>query len=181
MREVWRSLKGIVKFGEYYEVSNLGNIRSIDREIIMRNGVKRFYKSHLLKHKKNNRDYSIVIFNKNDEQITYLVHRLVALAFIPNPDNLPEVNHKDGNKDNNCVDNLEWVSSKENANHARKNGLINQHGQNSVNSKLSDEEAIKIRDLWFTGNYTQRELAEMFNVAQTTISRIVRRRVYKHL
>jgi formate dehydrogenase assembly factor FdhD len=71
--------------------------------------------------------YKSVVMTINGKQYTALVHRLVAQAFIPNPKNLPQVNHKDGNKSNNRVENLEWCTPKENAQHALRTGLIRKH------------------------------------------------------
>lgn len=87
-----------------YEISNLGNIKSL------RSG-------KLMKKTKNNDGYEAVSLTKNGKSRGYFVHRLVALTFIPNPDNLPEVNHKDECRDNNVVDNLEWCTKKYNRNY----------------------------------------------------------------
>lgn len=75
----------------------------------------------------DHRGYERVCLFKKDRRRRYRVHRLVAITFIPNPDNLPQVNHKDGNKRNNCVDNLEWVTNEENMKHSRANGLHDGH------------------------------------------------------
>ena len=85
---------------------------------------------------KNSGGYFVVNVNVNGKHTTGLVHRLVASAFVPNPNNKPEVNHIDGNKENNCADNLEWVTAKENIAHARKTGLMGE----------SDEHLAKLND-----------------------------------
>ena len=71
-----------------------------------------------------NKKYTVVTYTESGKQTSYYVHRLVAEAFIPNPDDKPQVNHKDGNPSNNNVENLEWVTSKENVAHAYEIGLI---------------------------------------------------------
>ena len=102
MTEVWCPIKG---YEGLYEVSDKGMVRSL-----------KFWKERIMKPGSDKNGYLIVNLCKNGEKKMYLVHRLVALAFIPNPDNLPQVNHKDEDKENNSVHNLEWCSSKYNAN-----------------------------------------------------------------
>lgn len=122
MEEIWKDIKS---YEGLYQVSNLGRIKSLKK--IRRNG-KGFYvqeeKLKTLQLWKEEGYYSIVLY-KNDGGRTYHIHRLVAQAFIPNPENLPQVNHKDGNKSNNSVENLEWVTCSENVKHAYKKHLIN--------------------------------------------------------
>jgi hypothetical protein len=118
-----------------------------------------------LKGKVTKEGYRMVVFNVDKKKIYKNVHRLVAEAFIPNSLNLPEVNHIDGNKLNNHVDNLEWVTSKENQIHARD--VL------GANCKINMETANKIRELYSTGDYSHRELAKMFNIGKTQIGSIV--------
>ena len=105
--EAW---KPVVGYEKIYEVSNLGNIRRV-----LPNNKYRYRKNHY-----GNRKYYEVILSKDNKIKLCLVHRLVAAAFIPNPDGLPQVNHKDGNRLNNKVENLEWCSAKENQLHSRR-------------------------------------------------------------
>ena len=101
--EQWKPIEG---FEGVYEVSSWGNIRNAKEE-------------HL-KVYKNFKGYLRVDLFKNGKRFHKRVNRLVAEAFIPNPDNLPQVNHKDGNKENNSFTNLEWVTDEENKAHRRK-------------------------------------------------------------
>lgn len=103
MEEVWKEIKN---FEGYYEISNLGNIRSLTR--INTNG--RCLKGRLRKPYKGWDGHLRVRLSKGNKLTDCLVHRLVALAFIPNPNNLPQINHKDENPHNNCVENLEWCT-----------------------------------------------------------------------
>ena len=96
----------------------------------------------------------------------YSVHRLVAQAFLENPLNLPQVNHKDGNKSNNNVENLEWCTNQTNKDHAVKNQLIS--------SKITYDKAEEIREKYSTGNYTYQELGEMYDLSYSMIGYIVR-------
>lgn len=103
------------------------------------------------------------------------IHRLVALAFIENKDNLPEVNHIDGDKKNNCVTNLEWVSGKENIKKSFEIGLHpSAKGENNANSKLTKAQVEKIKELFSEGDFTRAELSRRFNVSWTMINFIVK-------
>lgn len=104
------------------------------------------------------------------------VHRLVATKYIPNPDNLPQVNHKDGNKHNNCVDNLEWVTNQQNRNHAMEEGL-HTIGEKCSWSKLTKEQVEFIRK---HKEITSPELSKIFNVAASTIRAIRQGRSWKY-
>lgn len=99
-------------YGEQYQVSNTG---------LVRNKIT----GKILKQQKDGKGYLRVSLSKNNVQVTVKVHRAVAFAFIPNPDGLPQVNHKDTNKQNNEVTNLEWISNYDNMQHAVRNGLTN--------------------------------------------------------
>ena len=100
MEEIWKDIEGSE---ELYQVSNMGRVKSLRKNIILKNQRARGYERVILCIKNSPKNYS--------------VHRLVATAFVPNPDNLPQVNHKDENKLNNCVDNLEWCTPKYNINY----------------------------------------------------------------
>lgn len=107
--EIWRAIagtKGLI------EVSNEGRVRSLLRG-----------EPRVLKTQTDNKGYHRLRITIEREKTSYKIHREVAKAFIPNPENLPQVNHKDGNKSNNAVDNLEWISNRDNAHHAIENGL----------------------------------------------------------
>lgn len=107
---------------------------------VFKNGMVRGVSGRLLRIHKNKNGYIQVNTWNNNKQKTFLVHRLVASAFIPNQDNLPEVNHIDGNKQNNNVTNLEWCTRSENIKHGINNGLIpspwkNKKGKDHIRSK----------------------------------------------
>lgn len=117
MEEIWKKIPN----HEYYEVSNLGSVRSIDRVVIEKSGKKRLCKGRILKLRDNGQGYKKLVYKDALSGEEY-VHRLVARLFIPNPMNKPCVNHIDNNPSNNSVKNLEWVTKQENTNWMIKQG-----------------------------------------------------------
>ena len=109
-KEIWKDIKG---YEGVYQVSNFGRIKSIVK-----------YKKLMLSSENENGYLRVCLIDKNKKKRTILIHRLVAKTFIPNPKNKEQVNHIDGNKYNNCVENLEWCTQSENMQHAFKNNLI---------------------------------------------------------
>lgn len=118
VKEIWKPIKG---YEGCYEVSNLGNVKSIDRWVIYKNGIKHYHKGKMLKPTTSHSGYLKVILYKNRKPKNRKVHRLVVEAFIPNSNNLPEVNHKDENKLNNKIDNLERCTREYNNNYGTRN------------------------------------------------------------
>ena len=129
MKEVWKDIDFIDGFEGLYQVSNLGRVKSLGRIVLYPNSCynktnKGVYRpERILKHK-TKRYAGITISNGKNKKYQN-IHRLVALAFIPNPNNKPCVNHIDGDKQNNCVSNLEWNNWDENIKHAWETGLTN--------------------------------------------------------
>lgn len=122
-KEEWRPIDKYPGF----EVSNTGKIRSIDRTIIQKsnggNSYKRLVKGHIIPLQVDHGGYKVCCICINNKNINLKIHRIVAQVFIQNPDNLPEVNHIDGDKTNNSVDNLEWCTPSHNQLHAVHTGL----------------------------------------------------------
>lgn len=132
MIEIWRDIPG---YEGKYQVSNTGEIRSL-----------KFGKIKILKQYTDKCGYNFLILSENGKRKNYFVHRSVAMTFIPNPNNLPQVNHKDENKANNCVDNLEWCSRKYNMNYGTRNERASKRmcGENNPNyGKTFSEETKK--------------------------------------
>jgi hypothetical protein len=118
MSEIWKPIEG---YEGYYEVSNLGRVRSVDRQIINNNRITNL-KGQVLRTHSAAYGYLYVTLTKESVAKHFSVHRLVAKTFIPNPNELPQVNHKDWDTTNNVVENLEWCDAKYNNSH-RSNSL----------------------------------------------------------
>lgn len=131
--EIWKDIENFSK----YQVSNLGNVKSKDRYTKAKDDEIIHRKEFLLKEFINKKGYKqVTLYDDNGKPKTMRVHKLVALAFIENKNNLPQINHIDGNKLNNEVSNLEWISNYDNMQHAIKNGLIDQELRKENMSKL---------------------------------------------
>lgn len=117
MEEIW---KPIIGYENLYEVSSKGRVKSIARVINRKNGRKQFVKEKLIAPANNGKGYYRVRLAKNGKNTAYALHRLVASSFIPNPKELPEINHKDEDKSNNIVENLEWCDRAYNMNYGTR-------------------------------------------------------------
>lgn len=138
-----------------YEITKDGKI------ISLKHNKKREIKGYIDKY-----GYRRVLIYVNGKRKKYFVHRLVAEKYIPNPDNLPQVNHKDGDKLNNCVDNLEWVTPKENIEHAINKGFRKANNTTVLNVNQVKE----IKKLFETKS--MKEIAEMYDVSLSCIKHI---------
>lgn len=152
--EIWKPIKE----NPVYLVSNLGRVKTIDHPIWCKvNNSYSIRKGHLCKlTNKNSKHYWRVGIQIDNQQKHFAVHRLVAEAFIPNPNNLPQVNHIDGNKDNNTVTNLEWCTNIYNMNHSIEHGFIHSEEEREKQSnechlrKLTNEQVVFIKQLYST-------------------------------
>ncbi len=159
-----------------YQVSSLGRVRSLSRFRRGRGGHPVRVNARLLKQAVAGAGYSTVCLGAGS---SVMVHRLVAIAFIPNPDGMPEVNHKDGNKKNNRVGNLEWVSHAGNGRHAAKNGLLaigSRHGQ----SVLIEAQIPVIRQR-VAGGESIRSVARELSVGSETVRAVITGRTWGHV
>lgn len=163
MREVFEDLKG---YEELYQISDQGRVFSKRRL----SGNRIIYGRELYNYVTED-GYLKVNLCKNGVSKRFYVHRLVASQFIPNLLSLPQVNHKDGNKLNNQVSNLEWCTKKENQDHAVKCNLM-QHGESRPSSKLTEKDVIEIYKL--KGVLKASLIAERYKVSKNTINVILR-------
>lgn len=176
--EIFKDVKG---YEGLYKVSNLGKVISLKRKI--NNGSSyRLSKDYVMKSYDNGWGYLRVCLRNNNKQKFYLIHRLIAEHFIPNPNNFNVVNHIDGNKKNNKISNLEWCDHSHNNKHAFRTGLINSlKGEKHPRSKLNEKQVIEIKKLLSEGLLTQREIAKKFNIHPNTINGIYKNQIWRHL
>lgn len=171
--EKWEKIKNYEK---YYEISNLGRIKSLERKV-------RNNKGFVIKPEKiliprvHTGNYLTICLTVNRKSNYFYIHRLVAEHFIENIKNKKEVNHKDGNKQNNKVTNLEWSTRKENIDHSVQNKL-HCFGEKAGTSKLKAYQVIEIRA---NQQMSLEEKAIKFNVSKATISRILNKKIWKHI
>ena len=172
--EIW---KDVQEFKGILQVSNKGRVRTLDRVCKAKNGGTQISKGMLRKATKDKQGYLKVVLTVNGSIYARRVHRLVATEFISNPMNKPEVNHIDGVKDNNEVNNLEWVTAKENVRHAHANNLIKPFkrrklkGHDNPSSRFTESQIEEVKRMRFNGS-VYREIAEKFDVSIPTIRNI---------
>lgn len=163
--EIW---KDVIGYEDTYEVSNFGNVRR---------------KSCNLKQFSNIDGYKVLSLSKNGETKTQLVHRLMLKAFVPNLENKEQVNHIDCDKQNNNLENLEWVTPEENIKHAVENDRQrDQNGENNNMSKLTEKDVLFIRRLLEEGITTYKIHKEYYpHLHQQTIYAIKQRRLWNNI
>lgn len=167
--EIW---KDIPEYEGLYQVSNMGRVKSIPR--------KGKVTETIFKPATNRYGYQVICLRKNNIQKTRLIHRLVALSFIGIPPDKTEVNHINGNKADNHVENLEYCTARENMLHSYTLGRLSVRGERNGLAKLSPMQVQEIRILHASGN-SLRQIALMYNVSKPTISDIISKRCWKHI
>lgn len=164
--EIW---KKIIGFEKQYEISSIGNLRSIDRLVDHYRGGKRLYKGSIKNTRLNDKGYYRCNLKKDGKRYDFTIHRLVAIAFLDKDENKEIINHINGIKSDNRIENLEWCTTSENVIHAVKERLIK--------TKLTDIQVLEI----LNSNLSNRKLAKIYGVNSTIIWRIKNRKAYKHL
>lgn len=177
--------KDIPAYNGLYQASNTGSIRGLDR-IVFRNGTDHLRKGDIMSQIKNSFGYMTVQLTMDGKRKILLTHRLIAAAFIPNPKNKPQVNHKDGNKTNNHISNLEWCTASENVIHANETGLADfkknrkvYSGEECGASILTEKQVLEIRSKYKPHVYLLSMLAKEYNVTTGTIHSIITKRTWK--
>lgn len=166
--EIWKN------YIHTYDVSNLGRLRNHKTGRILK--VRPISKS-------NGRLGTVVTLGSKKKSKMIVVHRAVAEMFIPNPENKPEVNHKDGNKTNNMVDNLEWVNGKENKDHAIRTGLVDNNGERNGQAKLTVDDVLYIKNniIPNSRDFGCGAMARRFGVSKTLIIGILQGKYWKNI
>lgn len=168
MEELWKDVKG---FEGLYQVSNLGNVKRLISQ--------RVFAERLIGRTIDRYGYVKRVLSKDGKNNHFTEHRLVAIAFIDNPDNKATVNHINGIKTDNRVENLEWNTIIENHQHAIDNGLKDQKGIKHHKCKLTEEQVLEIREIGFS--QTRMSLSKKYGVSRTNILGIIRGKFWKHI
>lgn len=184
MKEVWLDVIGLESTNE---VSNLGNVRLKDR-VVKRwakgklSGQETFVRKGCLRTLGTGADgyYRLCVNKEGSRRTTIKVHRWVAEAFIPNPENKPQVNHINGVKTDNRVENLEWCTASDNIKHSFSLGLSCNKGENHPSSTLKEVDVMNIRLLGGEG-VSRITLSTTYKVSLTQIGRILNRKSWSHL
>lgn len=164
--------KLIEGFEERYTVNTNGEVFSLS----YRNSRKKKRMCEQL----NMYGYSIVQLTNKNGRRPYKVHRLVAKTFIPNPKNKPTVNHINGNKEDNRVENLEWATIAENQKHAYRTGIKNTSGENNGNSKYTKHQIRKLKTMHKEG-YSYSEISRACNISKKYVQQIIREKRWPHI
>lgn len=180
--EIW---KDVVGFENIYLISNLGNVKSLARKVakIQPNGDIYIHqiKDHILKGEIGKDGYKKVLLgNGINYKKHFFIHRLIAEAFISKVEGKNIINHIDGNKANNKINNLEWCTYSENNKHAYDTGL-NPKGENHGMNKFSKKTILEIRKIYVNGSreFGSRSLARKFKMSKTNVLHIVNNKIWK--
>lgn len=169
MREIW---KDVIGFEGKYQISNFGRIKSLNYN--------NTHKEKIMKLSLDKYGYTKLSIAKNNKDYSKTIHRLVAQAFIPNPENKSQINHKNGVKTDNRVENLEWCTVSENHKHAFKNKLReNRKGEDCNFTKLTKEQVNEIRKRFKYEKITKRQLAKEYIVTESNICCIINNKSWK--
>ena len=170
--------KDIIGYEGKYQISNLGRVKGLSRQVY-NNFDPYMTKERILKSCINNAGYYVLNLCLNGKVNMHLVHRLIAVNFIPNPKNKPAINHKNGIKTDNRLDNIEWSTYSDNNQHAYNTGL-KKRGEHHVNSKLTEVQVCEIREKLKNGE-SNILIANFYNVGNCTISEIKHNKRWKHI
>jgi len=178
--EVWKSVVG---FEGIYEVSNLSRVRSVDRFVEYRSDAKKsggkFIRGVLMSPRKNRSGHWNVSLARNNKYVKRCIHRIMAEAHIPNPNDLPCALHIDDDKNNNHISNIYWGTHAQNGKDMIENGTVSR-GSKHKPSKLTEEQVLDIRKCLEKGDSGE-VIAERYNVEKSTISCIKNRKTWKHI
>ena len=157
-------------------------IENLDYEINSEGIVRRISTKRIKKSFKRPDGYiGIQLYITKEKVKNYQLHRLIANAFIPNPNNKLYVNHIDSNRENNSLNNLEWVTFEENVKHGYESGYASNKGSNNGFSVLTEEQVLEIRSKRKNDNLTYQQLATQYNVSYGCIAGIIQRKNWKHI
>lgn len=157
-------------------------IENLDYEINSEGIVRRISTKRIKKSFKRPDGYiGIQLYITKEKVKNYQLHRLIANAFIPNPDNKLYVNHIDSNRENNSLNNLEWVTFEENVKHGYELGYASNKGSNNGFSVLTEEQVLEMRSKRENDNLTYQQLATQYNVSYGCVAGIIQRKNWKHI
>lgn len=178
MEEIWKDIKD---YEGLYQVSNQGRIKRLSGKCLAKGGNYRNLTETILTLFPNKTRYNYLYVNLNNNGIKqFRVHKLVALAFIENPNNYPQINHKDADKNNNSVENLEWCTGQQNIDHAKANNLYPERfGEKAPNCKLTQLEVDNIKER-LKNKETGRSIAKLYNISEGMLSLIKHNKNWKN-
>lgn len=180
MTEIWKDIKDC---GGIFQISNAGRVKRLERTIFRKvHGVmtRTILKAAFKKVFIGTNGYPCVSVCIDQVRVQYVIHRLIAIAFIPNPENKREVNHKNGIKTDFSISNLEWCTQSENTKHAFAMGLMNVKGEKHMHAKLDNNAVYDIRENC-NETTSMQYFAKKYNVNVNTVRDVVKGRTWTHI
>ena len=176
MEEIW---KDVIGYEGLYQVSNYGNIKGLERVCGHYKGGLRTYKERMLSRTLHKDGYLKVGLTKDSQLRQFSIHRLVCEAFLENKENKPHVNHINGIKTDNRLENLEWVTCSENLSHAFRIGLRSQNGEKNHRATLTEDQVFQIK--YSLNHLNNKDVAIIFSIKANEVARIRRGERWKHI